>query len=220
MEIRRDRGAPKVLTVLLALAVLAGGGQAYANPVPVRIAVLGDSLAAGYGLRPGDAFPARLEAALTARGIEADVIDAGVSGDTSAGGLARLAPVIAAQPEVVIVELGSNDGLRGLDPKATYANLDAILTRLSQHRIRVLLAGTLAPPNLGREFGEEFDGIFPRLAKKHGVAFYPFFLDGVAAVLGLNQDDGIHPNAAGVRVIVERIMPYLVPLVEAGNAGR
>ena len=147
------------------------------------------------------------------------MINSGVSGSTSAGGLAVLPSVIAQKPQVAIVELGSNDGLRGLDPDTTYANLDEILTRLSDHHIRVLLAGMLAPPNLGREFGDEFNAIYPRLAEKHKVAFYPFFLDGVATVRDLNQDDGMHPNAAGVRVIVENIMPYLLPLVEAGGAG-
>jgi acyl-CoA thioesterase-1 len=209
-----------VAAAVLAVAVFAGGGEAHATPAPVKIVAFGDSLTAGYGLRPEDAFPARLQAALRARGLDAEVVNSGVSGSTTAGGLAVLPSVIAQKPQVVIVELGSNDGLRGLDPETTYANLDTILTRLSDHHIRVLLAGMLAPPNLGREFGDEFNAIYPRLAEKHKVALYPFFLDGVATVRDLNQDDGMHPNAAGVRVIVENIMPYLLPLVEAGAAGR
>ena len=138
------------------------------------------------------------------------MIAAGVAGDTSAGGRARLSWSLAESPDMAIVELGANDGLRGIDPAATYGNLDAILAELKRRGIPVLLAGMYAPPNLGREYGEAFDAIYPRLAMKHGVALYPFFLHGVAVEPGLNQPDGLHPNAAGVAVIVERIMPYVM----------
>jgi len=181
---------------------------------PVRILAFGDSLTAGYGLPEAEGFPAQLEAALAAAGIEAEVINGGVSGDTTAGGLARLDWALADDPDVVILELGANDGLRGLRPAETRANLDAILTRLGEEGIAVLLAGMLAPPNLGREFGEAFNAMFPALAEEHGVAFYPFFLDGVATDPALNQPDGIHPNAAGVAVIVERILPHLLAVIE------
>jgi acyl-CoA thioesterase-1 len=172
-----------------------------------RIAVLGDSLVAGYGLPAEAAFPARLENALQANGYECGVVNAGVSGDTSAGGLARLDWTLAEQPSHVIVELGGNDGLRALPPEELEANLDAILTRLARENIPALLTGMLPPPNLGRAYGEEFEAVFPRLAERHDVPLYPFFLEGVAAEPDLNQPDGIHPNAAGVEVIVEQILP-------------
>jgi acyl-CoA thioesterase-1 len=181
---------------------------------PVRILALGDSLTAGYGLARAATYPARLETALGRAGFDVQVINAGVSGDTSAGGLARLDWALAARPHAAIVELGANDGLRGLDPAATEANLDAIVTRLKAAGVRVLLAGMKAPPNLGREYGAEFAALYPRLAEKHQVALIPFFLDGVAAVAGLNQDDGIHPNARGVVVVVRRILPLVKRLLE------
>ncbi len=180
---------------------------------PVRILALGDSLTAGYGLARSASFPARLAHALGAGGRAVEVINAGVSGDTTAGGLARLEWALAELPDVVILELGANDGLRGLEPASTSANLDAMLTRLAAARVAVLLAGMKAPPNLGSEYSTKFDAIFPRLARKHGVAFYPFFLDGVAARPELNQEDGIHPNALGVAVIVERILPHVKALI-------
>ena len=183
-----------------------------------RIVALGDSLTAGYGLKPRDAFPARLQAALTAHGVAAQVINAGVSGDTTAGGLRRLDWVLAERPDAVIVELGANDGRRGIDPRTTYANLDAILKRLGAERITVLLTGMYAPPNLGRDYGALFNGVFPTLAKRHGVDFYPFFLDGVALRPSLNQPDGIHPNAKGVAVIVERMLPYVKRLIARAGA--
>lgn len=188
------------------------------GPVPAaaatRILVLGDSLTAGFGLAQDQAFPARLEAALRAAGHDVEVIDGGVSGDTTAGGRARLDWALADKPDAAIVELGGNDGLRGLDPKGTYANLDAILSRFGKESIPVLLTGMYAPPNLGRLYGEAFNGVFPRLAKEHKILFYPFFLEGVAADPALNQRDGIHPNPKGVAVIVDRIMPYVVRLLE------
>lgn len=174
---------------------------------------LGDSLTAGYGLARGEGFVAQLEAALRAKGIPARVLDAGVSGDTTAGGRARLDWALADRPDAAIVALGGNDGLRAIDPAATYANLDAILTRLAERNIPVLLAGMLAPPNLGNEYGAAFRDAYQRLARAHDVVFYPFFLDGVAAEPGLNQPDGIHPNARGVAVMVERILPAVERLI-------
>ncbi len=179
-----------------------------------RLAVLGDSLTAGYGLAAADASPVRLQAWLRGRGRDVRVINAGVSGDTSAGGLARLGWLLADKPGFVIVELGANDGLRGIAPGETKANLDAILTRLKGAGVAVLLTGMLAPPNMGAEYGADFARIFGRLAARHGVPLYAFFLDGVAADPGLNQGDGIHPTAAGVAVIVGRIGPYVERLLD------
>lgn len=181
------------------------------------ILALGDSLVAGYGLPAEDGFTTRLQAALEAAGVEARVVNGGVSGDTSAGGLARLDWLMADKPDLVILELGANDALRGLDPADTKRNLDTMLRRITEAGADVLLAGMRAPPNLGRDYAEEFDGIFPALAAQHDVPFYPFFLDGVAAQPELNQADGIHPNAKGVAVIVDRITPaVLKALGEAG----
>ena len=182
-----------------------------------RILVLGDSLTAGYGLPQEQAFPARLEAALRARGLEVRVLDGGVSGDTTAGGLSRVGWALADRPTHVIVELGANDALRGIEPAVTRANLDGILSRLGAAGVGTLLAGMYAPPNWGREYEAEFRRIYPELAQKHGAAFYPFFLDGVAAEPGLNQRDGIHPNARGVDVIVDRIMPYVLRWLGTGG---
>ncbi len=183
------------------------------------IVVLGDSLTAGYGLPAGDAFPARLQTALKDEGREVAVLNAGVSGDTSAGGRSRLDWTLSGGPAAMILELGANDGLRGLDPAATFDNLDAIIAKAKAAGVQVLLTGMLAPPNLGQEYADDFNAVFPRLAEKHDVLFYPFFLAGVAAKPELNQDDGIHPNAEGVKVIVDRIMPYVLDLLaRAGQA--
>ncbi len=173
----------------------------------------GDSLTHGYGLVDGETFPEQLEAALRARDHNVTVINSGNSGDTTASGRARLDWALADQPDAVIVELGANDGLRGLDPAQTYENLDAILTRLKGDSIPILLAGMLAPRNLGQEYAAEFDSVYPRLAEKHAVDLYAFFLDGVALEADLNQRDGIHPNKAGVAVIVERILPQVEALL-------
>lgn len=190
-------------------------GDSHAAPArPLRLLALGDSLTAGYGLPPGDGFVPRLQAALQAKGHNVTVLNGGVSGDTTAGGLTRLDWALADRPDAVIVELGANDMLRGLKPSAVRANLDAILTRLAQRRLPVLLAGMRASPSLGREYGEKFDPLYPDLAKAHGALLYPFFLEGVAADAALNQGDGIHPNAAGVTVIVERILPTVIRLLD------
>lgn len=200
-----------VFASLTAPALGAGG---------VRLAVLGDSLTAGYGLMAEDAFPTQLEVRLHALGVDIAVMNAGVSGDTSAGGRSRLDWLLGDAPDIVIIELGANDALRGLEPSATADNLDAIITRLRAEGLTVMLAGMLAPPNLGADYGREFNALYSRLVRKHGVAYYPFFLDGVAAQPALNQADGIHPNAAGVAVIVERIVPYVRALVEQHAAAR
>ncbi len=175
----------------------------------VRITVLGDSLSAGYGLSARDAFPAQLEAALQQRGYQVMVQNAGVSGDTSAGGLSRLDWTLADRPDLVIVELGANDALRGLDPAITRNNIDAILTRLKAAGVQPLLTGMLAPRNLGRDYYSKFDQLYPDLAQSHEILFYPFFLDGVAGRPDLNQRDGIHPTAAGITIVVEKILPLV-----------
>jgi len=184
-----------------------------------RIVVLGDSLTAGFGLPPEDAFPARLEAALRSEGQRWQVIDAGVSGDTSAGGLARLDWVLADEPEIIIVELGANDGLRGLPTDQMEANLDAILAKIGEAGAATLLAGMRAPANFGPDYAAAFHAVYERLAARHGVAFYPFFLEGVAMEPALNQSDGIHPNAAGVAEIVRRIVPHVVALIARHKGG-
>ena len=199
----------RLLLLLLALAIPMGLSAATGKET--RLLAFGDSLTSGWGLAARDAFPAQLERALHAAGRKnVRVIASGVAGDTSAGGRARLAWSLADRPDVAIVELGANDGLRGIDPASTYGNLDAILAELKRRGIPVLLAGMYAPPNLGSEYGEAFNAIYPRLAERHGVVLYPFFLEGVAVEPALNQPDGIHPNGDGVAVIVERILPYVM----------
>ncbi len=180
---------------------------------PVKIVALGDSLTAGLGLPSGDGFVARLQAALAAKGIAAQIEDAGVSGDTSSTGLARLDWSVPQGTDAVIVELGANDMLRGIDPQVTYAALDSILQRLAERHIAVLLCGMRAMPNLGADYVRAFERIYPELAAKYGVLFYPFFLAGPAADLSLRQADGLHPNAAGVTAIVAGILPKVQDLV-------
>lgn len=186
---------------------------------PVRVLALGDSLTAGYGLPAAQGFVGQLQAALRADGREAVVLDGGVSGDTSAGGLARLDWALADKPDVAIVELGANDGLRGLDPAATERNLGAILDRLAALHVPVLLTGMYAPPNLGPDYGAAFHAVFDRLGRRPGVLYDPFFLAGVAADPALNQADGMHPNAEGVRRIVARLLPLVEKLIAEGKAG-
>lgn len=213
----------RAFLALLMLAAVAVTPAAPGAAEPVRLLVLGDSLAAGYGLARQDGFAAQLERSLRADGLDVIVVNAGVSGDTTAGGLARLDWVVnsvgGGGPDAVIVELGANDGLRGIDPDVTYNNLDSIVTRLRERGLPVLIAGMRAPPNLGAEYVDAFDAIFPRLAASHDVPLYPFFLDGVAANPDLNQADGIHPNGEGVAVIVSRITPAVKKLLsQAENA--
>ncbi len=201
-----------VLAVGLVLAVTA---PAQAQEVTKRVLALGDSLTAGFGLSANNSFPARLQTWLRKAGLNVSIINAGVSGDTSAGGLARLDWVLAsAAPDFAIVELGANDALRGLSTRALYDNLDKIVARLQTRHVKVLLAGMYAPRNLGRDYAAEFDAVYPRLAKAHGVALYPFFLDGVAENPALLQADGLHPNAQGVDVIVDRIGPHVLRLIK------
>ncbi|HEX3673541.1 MAG TPA: arylesterase [Rhizomicrobium sp.] len=180
---------------------------------PVKILMVGTSLTQGYGVPPGSEIPVVLEAKLKAAGVNAAIANAGVSGDTSAGGLAGLDWALGDDPDAVIVELGSNDALRGLDPKETEKNLTAILSRLKAAHLPVLLLGMKAPRNMGPEYSAQFDPIYPRLAKKFGVLLYPFLLDGVALNPRLNQADGIHPNPAGVKIIVGKLMPDVLKLV-------
>jgi len=187
--------------------------QARGEPEMLTVVALGDSLTAGFGLAREAAFPRQLEAALRKRGHKVRVINAGVSGDTTAAGLARLDWALGPRADAVILELGANDALRGLEPGQARANLDAILTRLREKRIPVLIAGMLAPRNLGPDYASRFDSIFPDLAKKHGALLYPFFLEGVAGKRALNLPDGLHPNARGVAVIVARILPYVEKLL-------
>jgi acyl-CoA thioesterase I len=195
-----------LLKVSLVLAIMQGAAPATANAA-CRIAVLGDSLTTAYGLALADGFPAQLGGRLRELGYDCAVLDAGVSGDTSAGGLARLDWMLADQPTHAIVELGGNDALRALPPEQMAANLDAIVSRLRAADVPVLLAGMRAPPNLGREYGAAFEAVFASVAQRHEVPLYPFFLDGVAGNHELNQPDGIHPTAAGIAVIVERMLP-------------
>lgn len=193
---------------LLALIVNLTGLPAEA--APIRLLAFGDSLTAGYNLPPGQSFADQLEAALKAKGYDVAVIQGGVSGDTSSGGKARLDWVMAgARADHVIVELGANDALRGIAPEQTEANLDAILTDLQATKVKVLLAGMLAPPNLGPDYGKRFNGLYPALAKKHNVPLYPFFLDGVAAHPDLQLSDGMHPTVQGVGVMVKNMLPSI-----------
>ena len=187
---------------------------------PVNIVVLGDSLSAGLGLPVEDAFPSKLEGTLKAKGISAKISNAGVSGDTAAGGLGRLDWSVPSGTDAVIVELGANDALRGLDPGVTRTALDTILRKLTARHIAVLLVGMRAPPNMGPDYTRDFDAIYPALASTHPVVFYPFFLDGVAADPKLNQGDGMHPTAAGVEAIVGRILPLVEELIVRARAGR
>ncbi|MGB3272669.1 MAG: arylesterase, partial [Xanthobacteraceae bacterium] len=174
---------------------------------PLKVVALGDSLTAGYGLSAAAAFPARLQKALAERGIDAEIVNAGVSGDTASGGRDRLDWSVPEGTAAVILELGANDALRGVAPEVTRAALDDILTRLKARNIPVLLAGMYAGRNFGADYTEAFDRIYPELAEAHGVPLYPFFLDGVAGEARLNQRDGIHPTAEGVDEIVRRILP-------------
>ena len=200
-----------IATVLLSINLIGASAPA-ASPIPGRPLVLafGDSLTAGYGLEQGLGFAPQLQATLRRQGLAAEVVDGGVSGDTSEAGKARLGWTLDGlkrKPDLVILELGANDMLRGLDPKLTEANLDAMLGELKRRQIRVLLAGMRAAPNLDPAYIAKFEAIYPTLARKHGVAFYPFFLDGAAAQPGMVQADGMHPTFQGVKRVVTGIAP-------------
>ena len=197
----------------LAVTLLAAiSGAAYA--APVKILAFGDSLTAGYGLPEGDGFVPQLQQALEKMGREVTVINGGLSGDTTAGGLSRLDWMLADKPDVVILELGANDMLRGLSPDEARANLDATIQRIKQSGAKLLLAGMLDSRNMGTDYQSRFDAIYPDLAKAHGVALYPFFLEGVAARPELNQQDGLHPTRDGVAVIVGNILPHVTKLLD------
>lgn len=197
---------------VLGLSLLLAAPGALAEPI--RIVALGDSLTAGYGLDADDAFPVQLEAALKARGHDVVIVNGGVSGDTASDGLARLDWSVGDDADAVIVELGANDALRGNDPAIARDALDKLLDGLTGRGLPVLVAGMRAPPNLGREYVEAFDTIYPDLAAEYDALLYPFFLDGVAADPKLNQPDGIHPTADGVEIIVERMLPSVEALIE------
>jgi acyl-CoA thioesterase I len=188
--------------------------------VPIKLAVLGDSLTAGYGLPAEAAFPAKLQKALRAKGIKVDILNAGVSGDTTSAGRDRLDWSIPDGTEAVIVELGANDALRGLDPKMSKAALEDIIKRLQTRKMAVMLAGMYAPRNYGPEYAARFDPIYDELAKAYGVPLYPFFLDGVAGEVKLNLPDGIHPTAEGVDIIVARILPSVEAFLNKVSAER
>lgn len=200
--------------VNLWLAAGLSTGMAADAAAPVRVVAFGDSLTAGYMLKASEAFPVQLEAALRAKGHKVELANAGVSGDTTAAGLARFDWAIADGTEAVILELGANDALRGIDPDQTRANLDQILTRLGERKIEVLIAGMMAPKNYGRDYEARYATIFSDLAKKHGALLYPFFLEGVATDAKLNLPDGLHPTGQGVGVIVEKILPDVEALLE------
>jgi acyl-CoA thioesterase-1 len=212
---------------MLSLAIMAGLVLMSPNSVvsanaqaPLKLAVLGDSLTAGYGLPAEAAFPARLQKALREKGIKVDILNAGVSGDTTSAGRDRLDWSIPEGTEAVIVELGANDALRGLDPKVARAALEDIIKRLKERRIAVMLAGMYAPRNFGPEYAAKFDPIYPDLAKAYDVPLYPFFLDGVAGEAKLNLPDGIHPTAEGVDIIVGRILPAVEAFLARVSAER
>ncbi|TPJ55536.1 MULTISPECIES: arylesterase [unclassified Mesorhizobium] len=203
------------LIVFLAIC----GAISSARAEPFKIVGFGDSLMAGYGLGPDEGFTDRLQAALRARGRDVTVANAGVSGDTSSGGLARLDWSVPDGTQLVILELGANDMLRGVSPDITRKNLDTMLAKLKERKIAVLLAGMRAAPNLGADYQNAFDAIFPELAAKYGVTLHPFFLDGVAGQSALQLEDGLHPNAKGVAQMVERILPAVEKAIAAAPGG-
>jgi acyl-CoA thioesterase I len=211
--------------LVLGTALMAGGTAFAQTPAagdtkPIKMVVLGDSLSAGLGLSASSAFPVRLQKALKTNGIAVDIINAGVSGDTSSGGRDRLDWSVPEGTDAVILELGANDALRGTDPTVTRAALTDILRRLKARKIAVLLCGMLAPPNYGSDYSARFNAIYPELAKSFGVPLYPFFLEGVATDARLNQADGLHPTAEGIDVIVRNILPTVEAFLGALSGQR
>ena len=212
----------------VALLLLLVSTEGFAMPAaaadkPLVILALGDSLMAGYGLKAGESFPAQLETALKAEGRKVRIHNAGVSGDTSVGGRSRLGWVLAglkSSPDIAIVELGANDMLRGYSPAVTRTNLDAILTELRKRNVTIILTGMLGGPNLGVRYIDEFNAVYPALAKKHGATFYPFFLKGVAFNRPLLLEDGMHPNKAGVAVMVRNMLPTIRKTLDAPSIRR
>jgi len=207
---------------LALLAALCTGGFfaeiSVAMAEPVHIIAFGDSLMAGYGLPGSQAFPSKLSATLRAKGYDVNVVNAGVSGDTTAAGLARVDWSIPKGTQAVILEFGANDAFRGISPEIAKKNLDEIIARLKARNIEVLLVGMLAPPNLGKEYGSAFNPLYADLAKKHGLLLVPFFLDGVAGDRNLNQPDGIHPTAEGVDIMVKKLLPSVEALIQRVQA--
>src|SRR5436305_346237 len=206
----RHHASRMVVAMLLAGLFAAPLPAAARNP---EILAFGDSLTSGFGLPADKSFPARLEAKLRADGITARVVNAGVAGDTTAGGLARLDKALADKPDLVILELGANDALRAIDPAAVRANLEKMIAKVQASGAKLLLAGMKAPSNWGEEYQRDFERIYPELAEAHGVPLYPFFLDGVAMDAQLNQQDGLHPNERGVAAMVDRIAPLVARLI-------
>ena len=213
MSFKRQIAAGLILFLALC------GAISSARAEPFKIVGFGDSLMAGFGLGPGEGFTDKLQAALRAKGNDVAVANAGVSGDTTSGGLARLDWSVPDGTQLVILELGANDMLRGVSPDITRKNLDEMLGKLKKRKIAVLLAGMRAAPNLGADYQNAFDAIFPNLAKTYDVPLYPFFLDGVAGQPGLRLEDGLHPNAKGVDQMVERILPTVEKAIAATPGG-
>lgn len=207
------RGGLAIAALLMASIGLGAPAAAPGLAKTPEILAFGDSLTAGFGLPPKASFPARLEARLHADGVDARVVNAGVSGDTTAGGLARLDWALADKPDLVILELGANDALRGIDPDTVRANLDKMIVKVQASGAKLLLAGMRAPPNWGEEYQDKFDRIYPELARARNVPLYPFFLDGVAMNPELNQPDGLHPNEHGVAIVIDRIAPVVEQLI-------
>lgn len=208
----------KTLTFCVVLFVMHGASVSQAETV--HIVALGDSLTAGYRLKPEQAFPAQLERALRDKGHDVKIANAGVSGDTASAGLERLSWAVPTGTDAVIVQLGANDALRGIQPEKTYEALTRIVAELKSRHIKVLIAGMKAPPNMGNDFVPVFNRIYSYLSEHHGVPLYPFFLEGVAAKPELNQADGIHPTAMGISIIVRNITPYVEDLIEQVQASK
>ncbi|WP_313197662.1 arylesterase [Rhizobium sp.] len=208
-----------LLHFIVMVALFAGSGSANAQEKAINLVGFGDSLMAGYQLAPSESYTAQLEAALKAKGHKVVITNAGVSGDTTSAGLSRVDWSVPDGTDGVILELGANDALRGIAPEQSEKNLDAMLARLKERGIPVLLAGILAPPNMGGDYAEKFNPIYKRLADKYAVPLYPFFLDGVTTVPGMQIEDGMHPNAKGIAVMVERTLPMVEAFLgEIGSA--
>ena len=212
--------AATLVNVLTIAILLLSATFSTASEKPIRILAFGDSLTSGYGVRPKDAFPNQLQKALKTRGHNITVINGGVAGDTTAAGLSRFDWTVGDDVDAVILELGANDALRGIEPKVTRDNLQKILAKLQERKLPVLFVGMRSPANWGDTYADDFDAIFPALAKEHGLVFYPFFLEGVVLDAKLNQQDGMHPNAKGVAEIVRQIMPSVEELIGKVQAQR
>ena len=197
---------------ILSLVNVPSNSSEITQPV-IKLMIFGDSLTAGYGLKRSDSFSEKLSNALKRKGRNVRIILSSVSGDTTAGGKARLDWALIEKPDAFLLELGANDGLRGIEPSVSRENLESIIKKLKKNRVKTLIAGMFAPPNLGKEYSREFNNIYSSLARKYSLLFYPFFLEGVAANPQLNQADGIHPNPKGVDEIIKRMLPIVMKLV-------